>query len=301
MPMTKRVLFLLTSALMVLGVVHGAAAGPGDDGAVVIIDQPNAPDLIIQDLREENLDASHAPVNIRLFVPDTGEFELHSASVEVSLTKNLMDPDAPRFSETTIKIEPAWLNRAVLVQVPSPGEGEYFVQVHADLYFTNHDPVAIDSSTMQRVRFGVPLNCTDVEDVVIPDAAMCAVLFEQKGTMLFDGRLGTSNEKVIASASQVIDDLCRTSALHRVSVRGWASKEHSVNPTNEELAQDRAKSVFDELRLRVPACKMQIQNDSVKGTRGVTTQFGKDDDDKPPNRCAEIVVTRHTCSTKAAP
>lgn len=288
----------LFAALLGSTVTLTASAGPGD-GTVVVIDHLRAPDIVISELREENYDASHAPIKVRIAVPKTEDGEdspMQWARVTAYLTSVLSDPDAPHLTEVTVNVGPEWANRSLLIEVPSPGAGEYFVHIDAKLRLTGQESVEIHSTTTQPVRFGTPNICDSVEDVLLPGIAAneCPLLFATKSaTVLSGGRLGPKNEQVLDTAVQVINDLCTANSLHRVSVRGWASTLNSNDPPNEVLAQQRAEAVVSALQDLVPECKVRIQNDSPPGTRAVTKEFGQHD---AANQCAQIHISRHTCT-----
>lgn len=276
-----------------------AVAGPGD-GSAVIVDRLEAPDLIIQDVREENFDATHAPIKVRIGTPDASARDdaLKSARITVWLTTSLSDTNAERLSEVTVTVGRQWEDRSLIIHVPSPGEGEYFVHVEGDLSFESKAPVKIVSLTTQKVRFGQPKVCRDVEVVAIPGAKECPVRFDTGSVDISRGSSSAANEQLLAKAAGIITELCESNSLHRVSVRGWASTRHSVNPTNEELARDRSAAVVESLQRRVASqCRAHVHSDSVPGTRGVTTQFGGQDD----NQCAQIMITGHTCKSPSAP
>jgi hypothetical protein len=167
------------------------------------------------------------------------------------------------------------------------------------LHLDGQTLVEVLTMTVQPVNFGKTMACQRVESVVIPNVDQpCPLLFDNKSTELAPKRepkLRADNQKVLAAWIQTIDELCKSDSLHRVSVHGWASTLHSVNPTNEELARDRANATVNALQEAVPACKELIHNDSVKGTRAVTTQFGDPDKEDEKNRCAQIEVTHYAC------
>jgi hypothetical protein len=285
-----------TGALAVLLVgtsTFPASAGPGD-GAVVVVDQPESPDLVIQEVREENLDATHAPVRVRIAIPNVDAAPFRSAHVTGYLTSTLGASDTARLSEVTVKVGPQWANRSLVIDLPSPGEGEYFVHIHGKLRIAGtQDPVEITSTTTQRIRFGAPEDCNDVQDVAIPDSSECPLLFATKSSEVAPATShGIANQRTLDAAVRVIDDLCTTGSLHRVSVRGWASTTHSDDPPNEVLAQERAQAVMSALQERLSDCRARVHNDSARGTRGVTNQFGPTE----ANQCAQIRITRHTCS-----
>lgn len=277
-----------------------ATAGPGD-GSVVLIDRVESANLIIQEVREENYDATHAPVKVRIGVPDTSSDDdgaLRSARITAWLTTSLSDPNTPRLSEVTVTVGQQWANRSLLITVPSPGEGEYFVHIGAELRLVNKSPVNTTATTTQKIRFGKPNDCQDVEIVAIPGLSECPLLFDTGSVDVSSGTRAASNEQLLDRAAAIITDLCQSNSLHRVSVRGWASTRHSANPTNEELARNRATAVVEGLRSRVAnACRSHVHSDSVPGTRGVTTQFGPSDD---VNQCAQIMITGHTCKSTTA-
>lgn len=155
------------------------------------------------------------------------------------------------------------------------------------------DPISMVATTTQRIRFGRPKDCRDVEDVVIQRASACPLLYKTGSIDPAVGSHAASNERFLREAVEVINELCSSGSLNRVSVRGWASTLNSVNPTNEQLAQGRAQVVTGELEKRISKqCRAQIHSDSVQGTRAVTTQFGSRDED---NQCAQVLITRHTC------
>jgi len=297
---TPKLAFGLVLGLAALLSAVSATAGPGD-GSVVIIDRVETPNLIIQDLREENYDATHAPVNIRIGMPETSSDDdgaLKSARITAWLTTSLAEPDAPRLSEVVVMVGKQWANRSLLIEIPSPGEGEYFVHVGGELRLANKHPVHTTATTTETIRFGQANDCQDVKFMAIPGLSECPVLFDTGSVVVSPGTNAASNEQRLDKAAAMITDLCQSNSLHRVSVRGWASTRHSVNPTNEELARSRATTVVESLQSRVAkACRPHIQSDSIPGTRGVTTQFGESDE---VNQCAQIMITGHTCKRAAA-
>jgi hypothetical protein len=288
------------AAVLLVGLASQADAGPGDDddpggGSVVVSDRPEAPSLSIQEVRELNADATHVPVKARLSIPGGG---LRWAELTAYLT-SAEAADAPRLAEATVEIGPQWANRAVIIEVPSPGEGDYFLHVEGELHLEDHELLEVLTQTVQPVNFGKTLACQRVESVAIPNVDQpCPLLFDNKSTELTprkDGQLSAENRKVLAAATRTIQELCESDSLHRVSVHGWASTLHSVNPTNEELARDRASATANALVAAVPKCKGLIHIDSVRGTRAVTTQFGDPETADEKNRCAQIEITRYAC------
>jgi outer membrane protein OmpA-like peptidoglycan-associated protein len=288
------------SAALLIGVAAlEATAGPGD-GAVVVIDQPSTPDLIIQELRAENSDASHVPVKVRMTVPvnlQDGGTSLRSARLTAYLTSTT-DADGDRLSEETLQVGPEWANRSVVIDVASPGEGTYFMHVEGELRLEDRTSTTLLSTSTQQVTFGKPLDCKNVQNtafLVAADDRPCPVLFETGSTVLAPAKnsaLTAENRQTLDAAVERIDELCTSGSLHRVSVHGWASTTNSFAPPNEVLARGRADSVVSFLRDQVKGCDLQIHDDSEPGTRAVTDQF----DDKPePNQCAQIEITSHTC------
>jgi hypothetical protein len=289
----------LSVALLVSVAALTAVAGPGD-GAVVIIDRPDAPDLIIQELRSENSDATHVPVKVRVVVPATSTEagkELSWAKLTAYLTSTT-SADDPQLAHTTLDIGPEWVNRSLVVEVPSPGEGTYFMHVEGTFHFDDQTSERFLSTSTQRVSFGKTLNCKDVQTVPLTGAGNkpCPILFETGGTVLLPAnksKLRARNQQVIDATVKQIDELCAQGALHRVSVRGWASTKNSFDPPNEVLARGRADTVLETLRARVAGCAAQIHDDSEPGTRSVTNRF--DEQSTDPNQCAQIQISRHTC------
>jgi hypothetical protein len=292
MPVSRNIGVLM--ALLTLAMALSANAGPGD-GTVVVIDRPTEPDVLVQDLRVENYDATHAPVTVRIAIPESTEGpagRMQRASVTVYLTASLGDATSTRLTEATVKLGPEWADQSVVVEVPSPGPGEYFVNIDAKIEFAGKDAIELDVSSTERVRFGTPQHCDSVEVVTVPGMSECPLSFETKNSKVFSGRFDAANTRIIDKQVEVLEELCQSGALHRVSVHGWASTLYSDNPTNEQLAQERAKSVVSVLQNRLPNCSDRIHNDSVRGTRGATKQFGEDDQS---NQCAQIQIRRHTC------
>lgn len=272
------------------------AATGGPRRSVVVVDRPVSLDLTIQDVRVENADATHMPVRARLVVPKNvaaskqGGTALRWARLTAYLTRTA-DPNADHVSEATVKLGPRWANRSVVIEVPSPGEGEFSVHVRGEFRLADPEPVVLLSTTTQRVRFGTRTDCIEIEDAPIPgiDASACPLLFDDKKS---DPKSRAENRRILDVAIRRIDELCSSGALRRVGVRGWASTTHSDSPTNEELAQMRGEAVTRVLRDEVPGCAEHIQNDSISGIRGVTEQFG---DTPEANQCAQIHITQRTC------
>jgi hypothetical protein len=292
----------LSVGLVASAAAFTAAAGPGD-GAAVVLDQPDSLDLVIQELRADNADATHVPVKVRITVPtnpqhgDDDGAALRWARLTAYLTSTT-DPDAPRFSEAILHVGPEWANRSVVIEVPSPGEGAYFMHVEGEFRLWDRTSAKFISTSTQRVEFGKPVNCDNIQNVPILSVGdqPCPVLFDIKSSVLTPAgnpRLRTQNQRVLDAAVERIDELCNNGTLHRVSVRGWASTIHSVNPVNEELARNRADAAVAALRARVSGCAVQIHDDSEPGTRGVTSQF--DANSPQANQCAQIQITSHTC------
>lgn len=272
-----------------------ALASPG--GTLVVTDEPTDPDLAIQDFRIDNTDATHVPIKVRLVVParfaDEGK-GLRWAKLTAYLTKTTNADDVP-LTETTVKLGTQWSNRSIVIEVPSPGAGRYFVHVKGELSLYDRSLVNLETTSTQEIRFGDPKDCAQVDEVVLSGIGACPVLFATKSsTVLPSGAPGlqATNRRILDSVVAEIDGLCTRDELHRVSVRGWASPLNSVNPTNEELAQLRSKHVWHELRSRVSGCEDLVYDDSGPGLQAVTTQFGAGDS---PNQCVQIKVTRHSC------
>jgi hypothetical protein len=290
--MSKLIQRLVGACAMLLGGVSAltAVANPGG-GTAVVIDRPDSPDLIIQELRAENSDATHVPIKVRVTIPADGP-RFRSARLVAYLTATT-DPEADRVAERVVEIEAQWANRSIIIDVPSPGEGSYFAHVEGELWLEGRGPMIMASSSTERVRFGQTKNCKSVRVVTIPTVAResCPVLFDNKATDIVSRNNKASNRKVLGAAVERINELCENGSLHRVSVRGWASLKNSFDPTNEELARGRAATVVSALRGKVAGCAGQIYDDSEPGTGAVTDRFGREE----KNRCAEIQITSHTC------
>lgn len=276
-----------------------ALANPG--GTLVVVDEIENPDVAIQDLRVDNTDATHVPVKVRVTVPadyaDEGR-GLRWASLTAYLTKST-DANDGVLTEETIKLGAQWSDRSVIIEVPSPGEGQYFVHVKSELHFDDWTSVALTTTSTQRILFGQPLDCGDVKEAKIPGiGSACPVLFATKSSTLGsanDPSARAATKEALDAVVKHIESLCANDTLHRVSVRGWASPLHSVNPTNEELAQMRSDSVWRELQKRVPGCKDRVHDDSGPGLQAVTTQFGVGDQ---PNQCVQIMISSHSCTNR---
>jgi hypothetical protein len=294
-----RRIMAVAAAALVGTAAFVALANPG--GTLVVVDELEEPDVAIQEVRADNTDATHVPVRVRLTVPARYVEEgrtLRWANLTAYLTKSTDPADDPLQKEI-VKLGGQWSNRSVIVEVPSPGEGHYFLHVTGELHFDDRTSITLTTTSTQRIHFGQPQDCGDVKEIEIPGVdAACPVLFATKSSTsasASDARLRAANEKVLDSVVAHVDALCASGTLHRVSIRGWASPLHSVNPTNEELAQLRSENVWREVQKRVSGCAERVHDDSGPGLQAVTTQFGEGD---RPNQCVQIKISSHSCNMR---